>query len=356
MSVAKTARRMLLAAGLVVVCIVVLAAVVLVAGRTDETVEALGMVAPRTRLDVAPEIGGIVASVPVSEGQAVSQGDTLLVIRSEELEFRVAEAERVLAERSASLKRAIDEYHNMTASRSYEIGMVLADLNDAEKRVAYYKANLDRWAALHAKGLVDDAEYEKAKLDYESSKSYLEVLKSRRDILKRQYERTIDEHRLDLEIAQQSYELALRNLEGAVVRSPIDGAVLTRRPERLEGRRVTAGEPVISVGDLGDLCFVANLSESSMADVREGLRAKVFLNSYPHRQYKVFEGRVRSVSTVPQITGNVVAYEVVIDLLEPWVEREGRRVNLAYGLTGRVEIVTRPDVRLLDSFLRGLSG
>lgn len=351
----KRAGRLLLYCLFVVVCVIVVGLVVLVVGRIDETVEGFGMVSPVSRADVAPEISGIVRDVLVSEGETVSESDTLFLIHSHELEFKVEQANVALAEARSSLQRAIDEYHNVTTSRSYEIGMILADLNEAEKRMDYHKANIDRSEALHDKGLITDAQYEKVKLDYESSKSYLEILQARIGILKRQYERRIEELRRDCEIADGAQELARLNLERTVVRSPMSGTVLTRRPQRFAGTAVSAGQPVMTVGDLEDLCFIVNLNEVDVVELRVGQRARIFLNSFPHRQYKVFEGEVVEIPSIPQIANNIVTYEVIVTIDEPWVEKSGERIDLRYGLTGRAEIVTKPNMTLISAFLDGIS-
>lgn len=342
----RLATKVLYSGFVVAFLIVLVGAAVLTFGRIDRKVEGFGMVSPVRSYNVAPEIGGIVERVYVKEGEEVEIGDTLITIHSEELEFRVEQARHSLDEAEANLKRAVEEYDNISSSRSYEIGMILADINEAEKQLNYTKTNYQRSKELFDKGFIDKKTYERSELEYQSSKSYLEILNSRIDILKRQYQRRIKQGRVNIRLAERSYQLALGKLNKTVVTAPGAGTVITKKPRNLSGNSVIAGKPVIDLGDLSELCFVIPLNEVDVAEVRKGQAANIYMNSYPYRQYRIFEGEVLDIAQIPTITGESVTFEVKIGIDDPWIVEDGERTRLKYGMRGRVEIVTTPNIRI----------
>lgn len=351
----KRIRRLfsiaLIAAALVIVCF----AAVLFFGKMDETVEGFGMVSPGRRINVAPQIDGIIEQVRVAEGERVSENDTLFTIYSEEIEMEVKRASNILADAHADLKISEDEYRNLETSRSYELGVILADLNEAEQRMNFNRESLERTRKLYEKGLVNTEEFERERLGYESSKSYYEVLKARSGILKKQLERRIEERRRNLELAESVFELAQGRLDKTVVCAPVNGIVLTAEPERLVGAMAAKGKPAMQIGCFDEFVFTVNIDEAYITEVHREQETKIFLNSYPHREYKVFKGVVDRIASVPTISQGRSAFEVKVTIDEPWIEEEnGERVPLKYGLMGKVEIITEPSVRLykilLDSF------
>jgi len=320
---------------------------VLFIGKMDETVEGFGLVTPDSRREVSPKISGIVDRVLVREGETVNREDTLFTLDSEEIEFELSRAENSLAEARSALERSEDEYHNLTSTRSYELGVILADLNEAEKSREYYRQNLERTRELYKKGLVDEQEYERQKLQYESAKSYYNVLKSRSSILKTNLKRQIEERRRNLGLMERSCQLAERRLEKTVVTSPMDGMVLTSDPDDILGKMVNRGQPVMSIASFDDYIFTADISETGITKVYRGQEARIFINSYPHREYKTFRGKVVEIASVPRIQNGQSLFEVKIRIDEPWIDQDDReRVNLKYGLMGRAEIIVEPDVRL----------
>ncbi|MBD3178337.1 MAG: HlyD family efflux transporter periplasmic adaptor subunit [Candidatus Latescibacteria bacterium] len=350
----RTATKVLFYGLIVALLIVLVGILVLIFGRIDRKVEATGMLLPAEIADVTPELSGIIDTVFVNEGERIREGDTLLTIHSEELKYRLEQAGHSLAEAKASLKRAREEYQNITSSRSYEIGMVLADLNEAEESLEYARKNYLRSRDLYEKGFIDQQDFEQSELNYQSRKSYLKVIESRIDILKKQYQRRIRQGEINIDLARRAYRLASRNLDKSVVTAPAGGTIITRDPGKLSGRKAVAGEPLLSIGDLEKLSFVCNLNEMDMAKTRVGQGARIFMNSYPYRQYRIFEGQVTGIAPIPTIAEDRVTFEVKVSIPDPWVEDEGERVRLRYGMRGRVEIITEPDIRIARALLQNV--
>jgi multidrug resistance efflux pump len=352
----KRIRRLfsiaLTAAVLVLACF----AAVLYFGKMDETVEGFGMVTPGRQIDIAPRINGIIERMYVTEGERVSENDTLFTIYSEEIEMEVKRASNILADAHADLKISVEEYQNLETSRSYELGVILADLNEAEKQLQFNRENLERTRKLYEKGLVNAEQFERERLSYESSKSYYEVLKARSGIIKKQLERRIEERRRNVELAEGTFELARGRLDKTAVCAPVEGIVLTAEPERLVGTMAAQGKPAMQIGCFDEFVFTVSIDEAYITEVHREQETKIFLNSYPHREYKVFKGTVDRIASVPTVLQGRSAFEVKVTIEDPWIEEEnGETVPLKYGLMGKAEIITEPSVRLYKLLLDGFS-
>jgi multidrug resistance efflux pump len=337
---------------LVIMIVVVLA---LILGRMDETVECFGSVRPSHSVRVSSEIGGIVREVKVHEGDSVQPGDTLFILYTQDLEYQVARSRQALSRAEIELATVRREYENLTTSESYEAGATIADLMDAKKRVDFYKSNYDRAESLFEKDLISLEERERERLNYELSESNLRVLQERLAMLEKRYQLLIEERKDNVDLARAEFALSQDRLEKAVVTSPLSGTILTPETEQLKGIRITEGQPLIQIGNLGDLYFVAGVDESDIARVLAGQKVKLFLNAFPYRQYKVFIGEVVEVSTVPHDTKSGFTFEVKVRIDEPWVDEASSRIYLKSGMSGRAEIVIRPNARLIETIIDGIT-
>jgi putative peptide zinc metalloprotease protein len=81
--------------------------------------------------------------------------------------------------------------------------------------------------------------------------------------------------------------------ERLLLKSPMDGTVLTARVKDIQGRYVTAGETLAEVGDCRKLYADLDFSERRLDDVRPGARVSAML---PGRPLRAAEGRVVTVS------------------------------------------------------------
>ncbi len=336
--------------------IVLCGAGVIYFGKMDKTVKGSGIVYPKHKIEVPSRIGGIIKKVCVKEGQIVSAGDTLFTLESDAIKLEVEKAENAIADATADLKRAEDEYQALTTSRAYEFGTILADLNEAEKRKNYYKKRFERARDLYKKGLLDSESFEDDKLKYESSISYYNILRRKIEVVKNQLRYRIERAERDLTLAKKTLGLAKEKLNKTIITAPISGTILTAEPEKLESTMVKQGESVISLGCFDEYVFKVDIDESNIINVKPGQKVKIFLNSFPYREYKVFEGKVEKIAPSPIFRSGKSMFNVNIGIEEPWVEDEnGEKIYLKYGLKGNAKIIVKPSVRLFKLLIDALS-
>jgi HlyD family secretion protein len=139
--------------------------------------------------------------------------------------------------------------------------------------------------------------------------------------------------------AQAALEAAELDLTYTVIKSPIDGIVISRQVE--VGQRVNASMsiPVIFViaQDLTKMQVDANVSEADIGGMTEGKEVAFTVDAYPGER---FQGKIRQVRNAPISVQNVVTYDVVVGV-------DNADLRLKPGMTANVSItVARKDQAL----------
>ncbi|MDR0748826.1 MAG: efflux RND transporter periplasmic adaptor subunit [Tannerellaceae bacterium] len=253
------------------------------AGRTtiSNSVTATGTVEPVVKVEVGTQVSGIINKIYVDFNSEVKRGQLIAEMDKVNLEAELQSKEAVLAS-------SLTEYE-------------------------YQQRNYARSKTLHEKQLISDTEYETATYNYEKAKN--------------NYESNVAD-----------MTRVRRNLQYAIITSPIDGVVINRAVE--EGQTVAAGfsTPTLFTiaNDLTQMRVIADVDEADIGQVEEGQNASFMVDAYPE---DVFEGKVTQVRLEAATTSNVVTYEVVISAYNP-------HLKLKPGLTANVTIYTleRPDV------------
>jgi len=252
----------------------------------ENSVTATGTVEPVVKVEVGTQVSGIIDKIYVDFNSEVSKGQLL------------AEMDKV----------------NLQA----ELVSKNAELASSKTEFEYQEKNYARSKVLHDKQLISDTDFETATYNYEKAKS--------------SYDRNLSD-----------MTKVRRNLEYAIITSPIDGVVINRAVE--EGQTVAAGfsTPTLFTiaNDLTQMRVIADVDEADIGQVEEGQNVKFTVDAYPD---DVFEGKVTQVRLEATITSNVVTYEVVISAYNP-------DLKLKPGLTANVTVFTleRPDVLTVPS-------
>jgi len=244
------------------------------ADRNDviSLISANGTINPLTTIEVGTYVAGTVEKVYADFNSEVKQGDPLAELDSGPLNTELKRAEA-----------------NSNKAR--------ADFNIAE---SLYKTNKE----LYEKRLIPKEEFDDSQARYSSALA------------------AYNQSKVALEIAES-------NLKSTVIRSPIDGMVLSRNVN--PGESVTpGGKPLFVVAqDLAQMKIDTKVSEADIGIVSPGQKAYFKVDAYPN---ETFEGKVTQVRNDPVITNNVVTYNVV-------VETQNKELKLKPGMTAEVKIV-----------------
>jgi GAF domain-containing protein len=106
---------------------------------------------------------------------------------------------------------------------------------------------------------------------------------------------------------QQEVSLLSELIAAATVRAPVDGVVLTQRPEDAVGSHLDEGGLVVALGRTDTLELELGVEQRDIARVAPGQRVRARVRAAPGR---TFEGRVVFVGPAPRDTGQSVSFPV----------------------------------------------
>ena len=131
--------------------------------------------------------------------------------------------------------------------------------------------------------------------------------------------------------AEAMLQAAELDLKYTVIRSPVDGVVISRLVE--VGQRISANFSIptlfLIAEDVTKMQVDTNVSEADIGGIVDGKPASFTVDAYPGEE---FRGRVRQVRNAPINIQNVVTYDVVVEFDNP-------AFRLKPGMTANVSIV-----------------
>ncbi len=235
-------------------------------------------------LDVATDVSGIVAAIPVHDGQQVTTDQILF--RLDPLKFRIAvdQAEANLEQTKLQLQALKADYLGTERDRLACAATVQAD-----------QATFDRYANLVKTNAVTRQEYDDAKYKLEADKALLGSsranVKSALAKLGGNANLTVTEMPSYKE-AQARLAEAQREMLHSVVRAPYAG-VVTRVSKLQLGQFLPAGTSAFGLVGTGDFWVEAQPKETALTWAREGDPATVTIDAYPGRTW---HGYVQSIA------------------------------------------------------------
>ncbi len=237
-----------------------------------QTVVASGHVEAPFRINIGSQITGIVASVPVAEGQSVKAGDPLIILDDREARASVAQAEGVVAGAEARMRQMRE--------------LVLPQAQEALKQ--YQATLLDAQQTYErASKLAKDGYGTIATLD-EATKS-LDV--ARAQVRNAEFQiYTNQPGGSDYVMAETLLNQARANLVTAqsrlsytVIVAPRDGILISRDVER--GDVVQPSNLLMKLSPVGDTELVVQIDEKNLASLAIGQNAIVSADAFPKQTF-----------------------------------------------------------------------
>jgi HlyD family secretion protein len=269
-------------------------------------VSATGYLEPKRSVDISADVSGRIVELKVEEGDAVTEGDLLLVIDPARFEAAVQRAEAGLAESAARETQARGNYQQ--AQRDWG-------------RIRDLKSRLPE--------MVTETEFEISRTTAEVQKALWESATH------------------SVEMARASLKETQDNLAKTVIRAPMSGRVTRLNVEKGEtaivGTMNNPGSLLITVADLSVMEAVIEVDETDVPEIAIGDSVSVSLDAYPNRE---FVGRVTKIgnSSIRPRNQQVSSSDQAIDF-EVRVTLEDSGVELRPDLSASADVITdvRPD-------------
>jgi HlyD family secretion protein len=258
-------------------------------GDVVREVRATGHLEAVTTVQIGAEISGRIATVEVDYNDRVKEGQVLARFDRAALQAQLAQIQATLAAAHAALEQAKTD----------------------RERTARDK---DRAEQLFASRSLSATERDNAVA------------------AARLAEQRVSAAEAQVAAQQAAYSLAKTNLDHTIIRSPIDGIVVTRNVDPGQTVASMLQTPVLFTvaADLRKMHVVAAVDEADIGEVAHGQAATFTVNAYPNR---TFEGVVTEVRNSPVIVQDVVTYGTEVEVDNP-------DLALKPGMTASVRIRT----------------
>ena len=226
-----------------------------------QTVVAVGHIESRHRVDIGTQLTGVVASVPVEEGQTVKEGDLLILLDDKDLRAAVDQAEGALSS-AQSRFRQIQESTLPTAQEA---------LSQAEANLLNAQKTFDRTSKLQT---------DRRDLDIAGTR----VRAARLVVTINQVGGT------EYQFAQNEVARASANVRSAQARlsyarilAPRDGTLIFRDVER--GDLVQPGHILMNLSPAGEIQLVVQIDEKNLGLVALANKALASAEAYPDKTF-----------------------------------------------------------------------
>ena len=258
-------------------------------GSVVALISATGTVNPVTTIQVGSQVSGTILKRYVDYDSRVKKGQV------------IAELDPALF--LAQVEQARGNYQNAQAS-----------LQKAKVTLADARRTLERNKTLIAQGIVAQSDFDASQTAYDSAAAGIKAAEA------------------GVVQTRGSLMQAETNLKNSVIRSPVDGVVISRSVD--VGQTVAASfqTPTLFTiaQDLTKMQIETSVDEADISRARLGQPVSFTVDAYPERTFK---GQVIQIRSAPVTVSNVVTYVVVVQV-------DNRELKLKPGMTANVSIET----------------
>ena len=268
------------------------------------------------KLVLSTDVSGIIAEVPVKEGQAVKKGDVLF--RLDDRQFRIAlqSAQADLAQTALQLEAAKRDYDRM-----------LKDVAQKQAQVAMDQARYDRAAGLVGRGDVPRQTYDDARFQLAADQQALSSsqVAAQVQLAKLGGDASAPVTTMPSYLkAQAAVAEAQRQLDHTVVRAPMDGMV-TGVSAAQPGLYLAASNAAFGLVSTDNVWVDANPKETDLTWVRLGNPVTVTVDTYPGR---IWHGAVDSIAPASGSEFSILPAQNSSGNWVKVVQRIGMRIRL----------------------------
>jgi HlyD family secretion protein len=313
-------------------------------GELSAYVSATGTLNPVTMVQVGTQVSGTIEKLFADYNTVVREGQIVAQLDQASFRAKVSQAEASLENARADLKNAQANVHNVSASienARAEVANQQANVERMEVQIAEAKRDLERQRALFTRQLISRSDLDGAQTAYDSTVAQLSAARaqlaaaeakwraSRAQLLSAQAQ--VEKARAQVSQAQAALEQSQVDLDRTIIRSPIDGVVISRNVDVGQTVAASLQAPTLFTiaQDLTKMQVDTNVSEADIGSIEVGQPATFTVDAFPHQ---IFQGTVREIRQAPIIVQNVVNYNTVIAVDNP-------ELKLRPGMTATVSIL-----------------
>ena len=230
----------------------------------EEAVFASGHIEQEKNYTVSAKSDGIILSLPVKEGDIVSQKDMIAVIENDV--------------QNNQLQDALAVYNDAVINaspNSPQLQNIQTQIDQAQQQLEFDKENYERYKGLWEKKSISTLDYERAKLQYKASQNNLLGLK-------KNYSDAESTLKLSMERSRVQVNTQQSLLKDYCLTTHESGKVIN--VFKKQGELVRRGEAIARIGS-GAYVIKLFVSEDDITKVNIGHEVVVNMNTYPDETF-----------------------------------------------------------------------
>jgi HlyD family secretion protein len=278
-------------------------------------------------------------TVPVTRGnisQVVSSTGTLQAVITVQVGSQVSGTiEKLFADFNSKVKAGQivaqlnqDKFKASVDQARANLLAAQSNLAKARVTVADTLRTLERNRELRKRELMAQSELDAAQTAYDAALAQVEVNKAQ------------------LAQSQAAVNQAMVDLNNTVIRSPVDGIVISRNVDVGQTVAASLQAPTLFTiaNDLSKMEVHTNVDEADVGNVSEGQEVTFTVDAFPARR---FRGKVSQVRNAPIVVQNVVTYDAVVRIdNKELLLKPGMTANVQFMVSRKQDVLTVPNVAL----------
>jgi hemolysin D len=324
--------------------------------RLPETVHCPFVLVPATGADpIQSPHQGTINRVSVNEGQTVSRGAELFVLRSDEIrgwdtQFRTMSED--LRSKEEGLAQSDSAYLSQTSIKKAEIEQAQSEVTFRDNHAKTSRDLYDRMEKLAKKGGFSEVDLVRMKLELAGSEKDSSVAqRSLQQVtldgqrLQTEHARTRGEQQNEIEKLKMRIAALKTDLENAqdnmlTVRSPYDGVVISVE-QRSVGSVVTQGQMLCQLSQMNAQPRARMIvSETGLAKLAVSQRVRYFFEAYPYQRYGAVDGKLDWISPSTVTSTDGPHFIAIASLERSSISGHGSRdLPLRVGMKGDAHII-----------------
>jgi multidrug resistance efflux pump len=310
----------------------------------DVTVEGKGVIEPLHRYLVKAEITGIIKQIHVQTGQQVEAGDLLVTLDDTEWRAELGKIEADLQVNQSQMREIEVVMQQNRIIRQAEVTQARVGVERMRlelERVVAEQTLYSNGTNLHRKPIEELVPVRLAKAMLNQQEAGLALVQQHLWLASEPSQEIATLEKLCGKL-EQGRNLLQKRLLHSMIRAPEAGRVLTDDLKYRQGDRIQAGEVVLEMAEVGEWQARIMVQEIDIPKVKEGQVVRLYVNAFPHMEYKIFKGEVTEVPSVPEsvmAAGNVVIYPIKVAIQDAQVTDEKRVYSLTYGMNLEAKII-----------------
>jgi len=272
-------------------------------GTITQTVSATGTLQAVVTVQVGSQVSGTIANLYADFNSKVTKGQVIAELDQGKFKARVEEERANVVSAQADLAKA------------------KVSLEDTERTLA-------RATELRKRELISQSELDAAETSNRAALAQIEVAKGR------------------VEQAKAGLDQAALDLSYTVIRSPVDGIVISRNVDVGQTVAASLQAPTLFTiaNDLSKMEVHTNVAEADIGTVWQGQEVTFTVDAYATRR---FRGTVAQVRNAPTVVQNVVTYNAVVRIdNKELLLKPGMTANVQFLVSQKNDVLTVPNLAI----------